>query len=136
MGKKSDSGKLFVLGTLMAAVAGYVTGILTAPKSGKETRKDIANTAGKARVEGERQLKRLHSELNELIKEADKRTQGARDKASKEFQDAVEKAKVAKEKSREILSALHNGDTDDPDLQSAVAEIKAAKQNLSSYLKK
>jgi len=31
-----------------AAVAGYVAGILTAPKSGKETRKDIKDKAGEA----------------------------------------------------------------------------------------
>ena len=42
---------------ILAAGAGYVTGILTAPKSGKETRKDITNHANNARIEAEKQLK-------------------------------------------------------------------------------
>ncbi|MCA1806602.1 MAG: YtxH domain-containing protein, partial [Actinobacteria bacterium] len=40
----NKSGK-FAIGAVFAAAAGYVTGILTAPKSGKETRKDIHDTA-------------------------------------------------------------------------------------------
>lgn len=133
---KKSAAKVFALGTLLAAGAGYLAGILTAPKSGKETRKDIAKNASKARVDSERQLKKLHSELSGLIKTADERTKKTRDKASTELKEATAKAKVAKEKSREILSALHNGDADDPNLQAALEEIKLAKTNLSKYLKK
>lgn len=133
---KKGSAKIFALGTLIAAGAGYLAGILTAPKSGKETRKDIAKSASKARVDSERQLKKLHSDLTSLIKTADARTKGARNKANKELQEATSKAKLAKEKSREILSALHNGDADDPNLQAALTEIKQAKTNLAKYLKK
>lgn len=133
---KKSAAKLFALGTLLAAGAGYLAGILTAPKSGKETRKDIAKSASKARVDSERQLKKMHSELTGLIKTADDRTKKTRTKASAELKDATAKAKVAKEKSREILSALHNGDADDPNLQAALEEIKQAKTNLAKYLKK
>ena len=35
----------FALGALFGAAAGFVAGILTAPKSGKETREDIKRTA-------------------------------------------------------------------------------------------
>ncbi len=133
---KKSAAKIFALGTLLAAGAGYLAGILTAPKSGKETRKDIAKNASKARVDSERQLKKLHSELSGLIKTADERTKQTRAKASTELKEATAKGKVAKEKSREILSALHNGDADDPNLQAALEEIKLAKTNLSKYLKK
>ncbi|MFZ1301952.1 MAG: YtxH domain-containing protein [Candidatus Microsaccharimonas sp.] len=37
------------LGAVLGAVAGFVTGILVAPKSGKETRDDIKNGAVKAK---------------------------------------------------------------------------------------
>ena len=40
----------FVLGALVGAAAGVVAGMLTAPKSGKETRADIKSKAAK-RVE-------------------------------------------------------------------------------------
>lgn len=127
--------KALALGVAVAA-AGYVTGILTAPKSGKETRADIKNTANKAMVNAEKQLKKLHSELNDLIQKGDEATKKAKGKASKELQDALEKAKSAKQKSREILSALHDGDAKDPNLQKALKDVKKAKKNLVKYLKK
>lgn len=41
------SKKSTIIGVAVAALAGFVTGILTAPKSGKETRKDISDKASK-----------------------------------------------------------------------------------------
>ena len=128
--------RAMALGALVVAGAGYLAGILTAPKSGKETRKDIARSASTARLNSEKQLKKLHSDLNDMIKQADKKSKQARSKAKVELQDATAKAKVAKEKAREVLSALHNGDADDPNLQAAVEEIKQARKNLAKYLKK
>ena len=66
--------KAMATGALIAAGAGYLAGILTAPKSGKETRRDIS----KARSDSEKQLKKLHSDLNGLIKEAETKTKQAR----------------------------------------------------------
>ncbi len=134
--RKHATAKVVAAGALLAAGAGYLTGILTAPKSGKETRKDIAKTASKARVDGEKQLKKIHSELNDLIKDGEDATKKARSKVSSEMTEALEKAKVAKNKTREILSALHDGDADDPNLQKALKEVKQAKSNLAKYLKK
>lgn len=134
--RKKVTGKVVAISALVAAGAGYLTGILTAPKSGKDTRKDIGKTATKARTDGERQLKKLHSELNDLIADADKTTQKARTKASAELKEATEKAKVAKDKAKEILSALHDGDADDPNLQAVIDEVKLAKNNLVKFLKK
>lgn len=128
--------KAVALGALVAAGAGYLTGILTAPKSGKETRADIAKTANKAKLDGEKQLKKLHSDLNSLIKDADAKTKKARNKAKEELVDATDKAKVAKEKARGLLSAIHNGDAEDPNLQAVIEEVKQAKKNLGKYLKK
>lgn len=59
MGK---SGKIAV-SAIIAATAGYVAGILTAPKSGKETRKDIQDKALKAKREAEARLKALYSDI-------------------------------------------------------------------------
>jgi gas vesicle protein len=39
----------FALGALIGAAAGFVAGILTAPKSGKETREDIKTVANDAK---------------------------------------------------------------------------------------
>ena len=47
---KNNGTHKFFLGALAGAAIGTIAGILTAPKSGKETRKDIAD-AGKKAVE-------------------------------------------------------------------------------------
>lgn len=134
--RKHVTAKVVATGALLAAGAGYLTGILTAPKSGKETRNDISKTASRTRVDAEKQLKKLHSELNSLIKDGDKASKKARTKANSELADATEKAKIAKEKAKGILSALHDGDADDPNLQAVLEEVKLAKNNLVKYLKK
>jgi gas vesicle protein len=133
---KKGLGKVVAASALVAAGAGYLAGILTAPKSGKETRQDIAKSASKARVDGEKQLKKLYSELSDLVKEGDARTLKMRTKASDGLRDATEKGRVAKDKARDTLSALHHGDADDPNLKAVIEEVKLAKKNLVKFLKK
>lgn len=116
--------------------AGYVAGILTAPKSGKETRKDIATAANKARIDAEKKLKKIHSELQVLIIDAEEQRKKLKTKGKKELEEAIANAKAAKEKAREILSAIHHGDADDPNLQAVIDEVKLAQKNLVAYLKK
>lgn len=128
--------KKFAIGAVIAAAAGYVAGILTAPKSGKETRKDIKDTAVKTYQTAEKELKELHTELNKLMGEAGKRADEFKGTAQKNLDKAVAGAKVAKEKARELLSAVHEGDADDKDLDQAVKEAKKAVDHLKSYLKK
>jgi gas vesicle protein len=130
-----NSGK-WAAGALAAGAVGYLIGILTAPKSGKETREDIRNAAMKAKSEAEKRLKALLSELNQKIEAA--KVQGAKlkGKAKVEFDKATQKAVNAKQKVREVLSALHDGDADDPELKQAIKDAKAAIKNLETYVKK
>ncbi len=128
--------KIAAASGLLLVGVGYIAGILTAPKSGKETRKDIANSANKARIDAEKKLKNIYSELQTLIKDAEERRKTLSVKGRKELDEAIAKAKVAKEKAREILSAIHHGDADDPNLQAAIDEVKLAQKNLVAYLKK
>lgn len=132
----AKQGRNFAIGTLIALGAGYVAGILTAPKSGKETRKDLQNAAIKTKTEAEKTLKNLHSELTDLIAEGKQRAKDVKDTAKNELVEALGKAQVAKEKARNILSAVHEGDADDKDLQAAVAEAKNALDHLKKYVKK
>lgn len=130
-----NSGK-WALGAVVAAVVGYVAGILTAPKSGKETRKDIQNQALKAKAEAEKKLKSLHSELNELIAKAKRRAGSAKETAQKGFDEALAKANLARDKAREMLSAVHEGDATDKDLQKAINEVNSAIDHLKKYVQK
>lgn len=127
--------KALAVGAAVAA-AGYVAGILTAPKSGKETREDIKNSANSVKLKAEKQLKALHSELNDKIKQGEELSDKARGKANAELKAALDKAKDAKQKARVVLSALRDGEADDPDLQKAIKEAKKAKADLAKYLKK
>lgn len=128
--------KKLAIGTLLAAAAGYVAGILTAPKSGKETRKDLKDTALQKKVEIEKQLKRLHTEMNAMLEQAKVQTDDLKGKARDEVNDAAGMVKEVKERIRELLSAFHEGDADDKDLHKAVADANDALEHLKKYLKK
>jgi len=128
--------KKFAVGAVVAAAAGYVAGILTAPKSGKDTRKDIKDTAVRTYSAAEKELKVLHTELSKLMDEAGKKAGELKGAAQKNLDKAVDGAKLAKEKARQLLSAVHEGDADDEDLARAVKDAKKAADHLKSYLKK
>ena len=128
--------KKFAIGTVIAAAAGYVAGILTAPKSGKETREDIKDATVKTYHAAEKQLKALHTELNQLLDEGKKKADELKGTAQENMEKAMKAAKVAKEKAREVLSAVHEGSAEDKDLESAVKEARKAVDHLKTFHKK
>lgn len=132
MSKKSN----FAIGTIVAAGAGYLAGILTAPKSGRETRKDIQANAQKAKSEAERKLKQAQGEMTKLIDEATVEVKKAGDKANVEVKKALETAGKVRQKTRELLSAVHEGEAEDHDLQKAIDEVKQATTHLKKYIEK
>jgi len=132
-------GRMFkkvIIATGLAALAGYLTGILTAPKSGKETREDIRKAGVHGLSEAEKQLKKILGELGDLIEEAKTKSADLGDRARKELDELSRKAKVARDKAREVLSAIHEGDAEDDDLEKAVNGAKEALGHLKTYLKK
>jgi gas vesicle protein len=128
--------KRWALGAMVAAVAGYIAGLLTAPKSGKETRQDIKQAAEHGMAEAEKQLKRLHTQMSEAIGQAKEKADTLKGEAKKDLQAAIDKTTVVKEKARELLSALHEGGAEDKDLQKAINDANKAVEHLKSYLKK
>lgn len=133
----SKTTKRFAIGALVAGAAGYIAGILTAPKSGKETRDDIKNAAQHGMAEAERRLKQLHTQLAQVIDEAKEKLGMLKGKAQIELTDAIEKSRLAKEKARQILSAIHeDGGTDDKELKRAIEDANKAIDHLRAFLKK
>jgi gas vesicle protein len=128
--------KRLAIGSTVAAAAGYIAGVLTAPNSGKKTRDDIRSAAERSRSEAEKDLKRLHTELDKAIKDAKANSTKLSAKAKQERDELVDRAKDTKEKAREVLSAIHEGDADDQDLKKAVKNANTAIKHLRSYLKK
>lgn len=131
-----DTGKKVAIGALLAGLVGFIAGVLTAPKSGKETRQDIKNAGAKAKMEAEKKLKELHSELNKKLADAKKQAEKLQGKGKAELDKAIEIAGATKEKVRELLSALHEGDADDPELKKALKDAKSAIKNLEKFVKK
>jgi len=130
----SKNSSKWALSALFAGAAGYITGILTAPKSGKETRKDIHDKALQAKLEAEKKLKALHKELGELVDKGKTQASKFSDAAKKEFDDITTKAQSAKQRASVLLSAAHEGESDDKELQNAIDEAKKASEHLKKFL--
>jgi gas vesicle protein len=132
--EKQDLAKKFAIGAAFTALAGYLVGILTAPKSGRETRKDIKDKAYETYTAAEKELKKLHTELTDVIDEVSDRISSF--KNDKDVSDALDKGRDAKQKAREVLSTLHDGETDDKDLKRAIADATKAIEHLRDFLRK
>jgi gas vesicle protein len=131
---KTRTVRIFALGAGLMAVAGYIAGLLTAPKSGRETREDLRSKAESAYSAAERELKKLHTELTDVIDEVSDRLTSF--KNSKEVGDALDRGRDAKQKAREVLSLLHEGETDDKELKKAIADATKAIEHLRDFLRK
>lgn len=126
----------FAIGTAVVAGISYVAGILTAPKSGKATRKDIQKKAAKTKKEAEKNLKQLHTELSDLIDQGKVNVEKAKSSTKKEMNEAIDRAQDVKERARNLLSSLHEGDDEDRDLEKAIKEADKAINHLKSYIGK
>jgi len=131
---KLKTAKRFAVGATVAAAAGYVAGILTAPKSGKETREDLRDNFDNGRARLEQQLKELHTELGGLIDKASKRGEALGWRARRELKDRAAVATATKQKLREVLSAVHDGEADDKDLSKAIKEARKAIDHLRKFI--
>lgn len=132
--EKQNLVKKFAIGAAVSAAAGYVAGILTAPKSGKETRADIKHKAEETYGAAERELKKLHTELTDMIEEVSDRITSFKNR--KEVSGALDRGRDAKQKAREVLSLLHEGETDDKELKKAIADATKAIEHLRDFLRK
>lgn len=81
-------GKLAIV-ALIGTAAAFVGGILIAPKSGKETQKDIKD-------EIKKDVKKVKAEANKLKGEATKAADEVYDKAKVVAKDVSDKAKAVK----------------------------------------
>ena len=128
--------RTIAVGSMLIAGVGYVAGVLTAPKSGRETRKDLRKAALKAKSELERKLKSAHSELNKLLDETSAFAKKSKGKLDVEFEKARTQAEAVRQKTRELLSAVHEGEAEDLDLQKAISDVKKASTHLKKFLTK
>lgn len=131
-----NSGRKYAAWTAIAAAAGYVAGVLTAPKAGKDSRQGIKDSAAKGVAEAEKQLQNVQDELKGLLDDASSRGDKLSKKAKEELEDISAKAGDAKSKTAEVLTALRKGTADDKELQRALNDAKATIKHLRKYLSK
>ncbi|HEY4160693.1 MAG TPA: YtxH domain-containing protein [Candidatus Saccharimonadales bacterium] len=131
---KSNLVKAFAVGAALSALAGYVAGILTAPKSGRETRADIRDRAQASYATAEKELKKLHTELTDVLNEVGDRIESFKNR--RDVDEALKKGRHAKQKAREVLSTLHEGEAEDTDLRKAIKDATDAIEHLRNFLKK
>lgn len=135
MSKDENTTKKLAIGALIAGVGGYLAGILTAPKSGKETREDIAEKTDELKDDAQEQLQKAIDELNELLKNAKNKSLELGAKARTEYNEAVVAAKDAQNKAFHLIKAVKSGEAEDPELGKAIKQAKSAAKNLSRYFK-
>ena len=131
-----DTARKFAIGAAVAAAAGYLAGLLTAPKAGKDTRQGIKDNAAKGVAEAEKQLQNVQDELKNALDEASAKGEKLSKKAKDELQDLVGKAGEAKDKVTEVAKALKNGAAEDKELQKALDDAKKALKHLRAYMSK
>jgi len=135
MTDKNHTKRNFAIGALLAGAAGYITGVLTAPKSGRETREDIVDKAEDVKQTAEDQLQAAHDEVAEMLKKTKQKTLALNAKARAEYNEAIATAKDAQNKGSSVLKAVRTGEATDPELNKAIRQLKQAQKNLAKYLK-
>jgi len=128
--------KRIAIGASIAGAAGFVAGILAAPKSGKETRKDLRKAKNSKVSEVENQLQSLQDELLDLVNEAKGKGDDLGTKAQKELRKLVDGARDAKDKAASVIAAVQDGKASDKDLNKALADAKHTIDHIKDYLKK
>ena len=91
----SKSSK-FGLGVIFGAIAGAVAALLSAPKSGKETREELKKAADNFGADAEKKLKSLHAEANKLIEKCEAEGKKLTGSAKKDADATLEKANQLK----------------------------------------
>ncbi|HEU5004619.1 MAG TPA: YtxH domain-containing protein [Candidatus Saccharimonadales bacterium] len=135
MRKDPKTGRKIALGAAVAGIGGYLAGVLTAPKSGKDTRDDLQAKVNDFKSDAAEQLQAAQAELGDTLKKAQAKTVALSSQARDEFNEAVIRAKDAQNKAKMVLKALKAGEADDPELNKAVKQARQAQKNLSKFLK-
>ena len=132
----SNSKGKIAISALIAGAIGYGIGILTAPKSGKETRDDVKVAAQNYSKKVEQRLQNYHNELTELLAEAKITGMNYRGKARVELDKLLDVAVEARHRVNLAISALQKGDKVDTELESAITEADESIKKLKDFVEK
>jgi gas vesicle protein len=94
----------FALGAFIGTAIGVVTGLLVAPKSGKETRDELKIKADKAKNEAAKKAKCIISETSEMAEDAKAKAMDIADKVKSEASDLKVRSERAVEAAKKEFS--------------------------------
>ncbi len=126
-----DTAKKVTIGAIVAGIVGFIAGILSAPKSGKETRADIKEGVGDAAETIEKEFNATYKELVQTIKDAKNLGKTLSGPTMKKFTDALEIAIAAKKKAFEVLKTAKT-----EEFEAVTKELSKAITGLKTFLKK
>jgi len=87
----------FAVGALFGAAAGFITGILTAPKSGKETREELKAKAEKAKSEAGKKAEQVASKATDMTNDAKLKAKEVAENVKSEATELKERSERAYE---------------------------------------
>ncbi|MEP7204734.1 MAG: YtxH domain-containing protein [Candidatus Saccharibacteria bacterium] len=92
----------FALGTIIGAAAGLVAGILTAPKSGKDTRAELKAKAEVLKTDVTQKVEKAHTKATDVADDA-------RDRATDAAREARAKAEELKARTERAVDGARKG---------------------------
>lgn len=122
------------IAAVVGLAAGYALGILTAPKSGKETREDIKEMSTKAYKAAEARLKDTYEDLGEAIDRASKQAKKLGDKGREQLDELVAVAKNAQARVMKLAASARNEEGSQEVFEDAVKEARDAKNELQEFM--
>jgi gas vesicle protein len=139
---KEKSGGKFILGAALGAAVGAVAALLTAPKSGKETREDIKTKATEMSHEAMRQLRKLEGELNKRISDAKRLVGKLEGDARTEVEALITRAERTRDRAMKMAEDIKN-DTKKQldekfmdDAKGILTDLQDVKERISERVKK
>lgn len=96
----------FALGTIIGAAVGLVAGILTAPKSGKETRAELKMKGEVLKSDAAKKAEQVQTKASEVVEDV-------RSKAAGTAQDVKSKTDDLKERTERAVEGARKGFNDD-----------------------
>ncbi|MCA9350067.1 YtxH domain-containing protein [Candidatus Saccharibacteria bacterium] len=133
MSKKVKTGLAL---TAVALGVGYALGVLTAPKSGKDTRQDLKEASGKLKEQLEEKYSDIQGSLSDVIEQAYSQMSSFKGSSQDKLQDLIDQAKDAEYKVKDVFRAVRHGEASDRNLDKALNQASKAKDHLFKFLNK
>lgn len=134
MGKTDKKG--LAIGAVIGAVGGVVAGILFAPKSGKETRKDIKKASEKTYKKVKQEIDNLQNDTKETLRKLEDKAKSLGKKAKIAVEDHIKTVKHATSNLNTVVKSFKAGESSDEELNDAIKQSKSALNAVKDYLKK